>query len=1007
MKSNHFDLKNLSVLLLIVILIQTSSNPLQAQKVRQNFIAPVMKVSNPSKSEEQPMHLNELKIDIKVIGQIAVTTLDMTYFNKNMRVMEGEFNFPLGEGMTVSRFALDINGQLREGVVVDKELGRKTFEAIVRRGIDPGLLEMTEGNNFRARVYPFMPEGSRRVVIAYEQELADNGESDLYLLPLNISESVKKFTVHAEVIKNQLTLDSDKNELENLSFNKWNDSYVADLEKENYTPNQQIALSFPHLNDSVKLYVALKNADSSYFYLNFRPKSFEKEKKLPHEITLLWDNSGSAQNRNFEKEFALLDSYFKKIGNLKVNLIPVNIATGKQKSFEISNGIWDALKNDINSLVMDGGTSFSAIDFKKLPGEEILWFTDGISNFGSQNSSVSDIPVITVNSSLSANHDFLRYIAQRNGGVYINLTKLNSDQASSLLFQNNYHFISAKVESGNISGYYPSIPCQFTKTFSMAGILKGDKASLILNFGFGNTIVYSKKIQITSDNSMSPELVRRLWAEKKIEELNFDQENNADEITAVAKQFGIVTRNTSLIVLENLNDYVQYHIVPPKELQEEYYRIINKQTEDKQEKLSNKIDEILKLQDEQTKWWNTRYPVQPPVAQKNKSVTQQQVRFNAPVVVEEVMEEVELVTADEVSEVVNEAPPEEMVVSDETHEEVTENSSEGVWFVEENPARSADLHMDEANKIPENVTQSNIQLNAWDPQTPYLKVLEYTVSGQEYPTYLKLKKEYGTTPSFYIDASDFFAKMGKTDTAILILSNLAELRLEEPQLLRILAERLLSHHCYEEAIIVYEKILKLRGEDPQSYRDLGLAYAAAGKYQQAVKTLYDVVQGVWDGRFPEIEIIVLNDINNIIAKHPGLELSFFDQRLIRKEPVDVRVVLSWDTDNCDMDLWVTDPQGEKCFYEHRFTNLGGKISRDYTQGLGPEEFMIKKALNGEYIVQANYYGSRSQKLLAPVNLHLTFYTNFGKPDEKKQEVSLRLDNQKDIVDVGKFIFKSN
>jgi uncharacterized protein YfaP (DUF2135 family) len=126
--------------------------------------------------------------------------------------------------------------------------------------------------------------------------------------------------------------------------------------------------------------------------------------------------------------------------------------------------------------------------------------------------------------------------------------------------------------------------------------------------------------------------------------------------------------------------------------------------------------------------------------------------------------------------------------------------------------------------------------------------------------------------------------------------------------------------------------------------------------------------------------------------------------LIKKEPVSIRVVLTWQADNCDIDLWVTDPSGEKCFYENKLTHLGGKISNDFTDGYGPEEFMIKKAIQGEYKVQANYYGTRSQSVLAPVNLHMIFITNFGKIDQKKQEVTVRLESKKDIIDVGVFKF---
>ena len=172
------------ILFLLFLSVQTLFCFIPAQRNGMTGINPVMKVSNLNRGTENPMRLDVLNIDIKVIGQLAVTTFDMTYHNGNSRLMEGEFNFPLGEGQTVSRFALDINGKLREGVVVEKEKGRKTFEAIVRRGVDPGLLEMTERNNFRMRVYPLPANGSRRVVLTFEQELTDKGT---YALPCELS----------------------------------------------------------------------------------------------------------------------------------------------------------------------------------------------------------------------------------------------------------------------------------------------------------------------------------------------------------------------------------------------------------------------------------------------------------------------------------------------------------------------------------------------------------------------------------------------------------------------------------------------------------------------------------------------------------------------------------------------------------------------------------------------------------------------------------------------------
>ena len=95
----------------------------------------------------------------------------MKFYNGLDRILEGELTFPLGQGQSVSRFAMDINKKLREAVVVEKELARVAYESTIRQNIDPGLLEKTEGNNYKARVYPIAPKTYKHIVITYEEEL--------------------------------------------------------------------------------------------------------------------------------------------------------------------------------------------------------------------------------------------------------------------------------------------------------------------------------------------------------------------------------------------------------------------------------------------------------------------------------------------------------------------------------------------------------------------------------------------------------------------------------------------------------------------------------------------------------------------------------------------------------------------------------------------------------------------------------------------------------------------
>ena len=186
--------------------------------------------------------------------------------------------------------------------------------------------------------------------------------------------------------------------------------------------------------------------------------------------------------------------------------------------------------------------------------------------------------------------------------------------------------------------------------------------------------------------------------------------------------------------------------------------------------------------------------------------------------------------------------------------------------------------------------------------------------------------------------------------------------------------------------------------------DLALALAADKQHQRAVDLLRQVVEGKWNGRFPEIELIALNEMNAIIVTcGKELEAGNLDKRLLKNLPVDVRVILTWDADNTDMDLWVTDPNGEKCFYSHRNTKIGGHMSPDYTGGYGPEEFLLKRAQPGKYLVHVNYYGNRQQVIAGATTVQLEMTTDFGKPIAKTESVTLRLQGSKEVIKVGEFV----
>ena len=967
-------------------------------------------------SKYVPLRMDELDIDVKVVANLAITTISMNFHNDLDRVLEGRLNFPLGEGQTVSRFAMTVNGKLREGVVVEKAKGRQVFETIVRQGIDPGLLEWTKGNVFKARVYPIPAKGDKKIVIAYEQELKDAGKGFLYSLPLNFQAKVERFHLRAEVFKQEVAPDLGSNELANLRFEKWNESFLAETKKENYLPNQSLAFLLPKQADRQRIFVEEQDGET-YFYLTMNPKVIRKEKTLPGKVGLVWDASASSRNRDLEKELAVLGAYFSKIGDLTVTLVVFRNEVEKPREFTVRKGDWKKLAEVLKNLPYDGGTQLGAIDLTKYACDELILSTNGVSNFGESELIHGKAPIYALNSSPVAEHAYLRYLSQATAGAYLNLANLIKSEALAKLTSVPYSFLGVKQVGKNITETYPRTAVPIDGSFSLAGMLKGKGAEITLKFGLGGKVLHTEKITLDRKaHSSDSGLARRIWAQKKIAELELRPNKHEDEITELGKEHSIVTRNTSLIVLDRLEDYVTHRIIPPEpDLRRQYLAKIEQQQKNEDKGRKERIAGVIKKFEQRVAWWNKTFKFgtgKPPRLSKNNkneggflSGVRNFLSLGTRTVNAEGLESPEVGSNPEMAGAF-EVQADSFNLSAPMPYALSGRSRISDQSLEVSAATSSFGDRVEQSKSRDSgpAPAGAIKLKKWNPKTPYLSKLKKAKSGDWYSTYLLERKENEGSSAFFLDVSDFFLEKKQPGLALRILSNVAEMELENPQLLRILGYRLMQIGRPKLAVAVFEEVLNMREEEPQSYRDLALALAADKQHQRAVDLLRQVVEGKWNGRFPEIELTALNEMNAILATcGKKLEPGSLDKRLLKNLPVDVRVILTWDADNTDMDLWVTDPNGEKCFYSHRDTRIGGHISPDYTGGYGPEEFLLKRAQPGKYLVHANYYGNRQQVIAGATTIQLEMTTDFGKPIAKTESVTLRLQGSKEIIKVGEFV----
>jgi hypothetical protein len=961
---------------------------------------PSLTITNLPDTTVGAMKISSLSIDVVVAANIATTTFDITFYNPNSRVLEGEFEFPLADGQHITRYALDMNGQLREGVVVEKAKARVAFENTVRRGIDPGLVEKTKGNNFRTRIYPLPAQGYKRVVIAIEQTLEQENKDLVYQLPLYAKEQISQFALKVTVLKSTVKPQLDENGLADFFFTKWNEAYVAEHKQANFTADKTIAFSLPGTNNNNDIVLTEDYEGQTYFYVNSRVEPRHIDKKTPASIGLFWDISASGNKRDLEKEITLLTQYLQGINHVTVSLIPFNIYTRNKEEFEVSDGNISQLINRIRSLDYDGGTQLGAIDFTRYKFDEALLFSDGLSTFGKQDVIFSKIPVTTITTSPSADYSSLKFIAGHSHGMFIDLGRQEVGDALKELNGQSLQVIHISYDPAAIEDVATQTTPILNTGLSFAGKLKTGSATVKVDLGFGNEVVMTKEFTITEKDSNDYDQVKRAWASMKINQLDLEYEKNKDAITDLGKEFSVVTQNTSLLVLDRLEDYVQYEITPPADMQKEYFAQLKDRKrwaiQEKDMAMNDAISAMARLK----AWWNIDYSKRK-VSVDNKNVD----------------EEIRVPEIGLESQALGNSNG--FLLMDSTRGAATYFSTaegvadqavttpgEGTYKLE--AMTDADGVADkfageERKESPEE--KSTIELNEWKPDEKYLKILERTDPAERFSKYLSLKKEYRFQPSFYIDVARFFIDKKENALGIQILSNVSEMKLEDAELLRMVANQLQEAGEKELAVITFEQVLKMREEDPQSYRDLALVYNETGEYNKSLDLFYQLVLGTWDGRFGDVKGIALNEMNAIISAHPGLvNTSDIDGRLIYAMPVDVRIVVGWNTDNSDIDLWVTDPKKEKCFYQNQETRIGGHLSADVTQGYGPEEFLLKKALNGNYTVDVNLYGDHRQTLGGPIAIKADLFTDFGKPTQKRSSINLRVTSNKEVINLGKLKF---
>lgn len=137
-----------------------------------------------------PLSVKYHHVEVEIRDQVAVTTVDQLFFNPNGLRLEGTYLFPLHAKAVVKTMSLWIDGKEAQAELLPRDEAKKIYRDIVRRMKDPALLEYMGGRLFRLRIFPIEPRSEKRVKITYTEQVPMDGGLCTYRYPL----STEKFS---------------------------------------------------------------------------------------------------------------------------------------------------------------------------------------------------------------------------------------------------------------------------------------------------------------------------------------------------------------------------------------------------------------------------------------------------------------------------------------------------------------------------------------------------------------------------------------------------------------------------------------------------------------------------------------------------------------------------------------------------------------------------------------------------------------------------------------------
>jgi hypothetical protein len=942
------------------------------------------------------LDLVSLQVTTTVEGPRARTVVDHVFFNPHQQQLEGTFEYPLPTGASPSYYAMfpgksrdavpalfarrgqapplakealasmtpavmaravssDDWGNLMESRVVNQQRALEVYEEVTRRRIDPALLEYAGGNTFSGRVFPIPAKGYTRVILAYEELLPVIGDKCAYRFALPdcpLSEVVFTLQASAAECKDAAFAPNDAWKKEGEGRLGYHRTWTG------HGPGGSVVFTFRPPQSGLQVVSGRQNESGPlYVYARIRPElAIQEAKPFAENAVFLLDTSLSEHPDRFGVSMKLLKKILESDAAIKqFNILAFNVGSawvepkgwlpntkaGRDTAFARLDGIVLEGATDLGSALEKLAATPFLVSRSRDPFNTFL-LSDGQITWGESDANALVSRFESLCPAPTRFHCYRTGLGADNLELFTALTRRGGG-----VFNCFTEADLAAVAMAHRSQCFQVEQVRFVDGPAVSDVLIAGRKAAVYP---GGELIVSGRAAATGKTRLVVEgsyLGKKLVKEYPI------------EITAAGELAPRGWGEVAVASLLSIND--------PK-----YDGLVTAYCQ--QFNIGSRVASFLILENEnEYKRFNLE-------EERGKTVNNDLGKF---------LEETWKNLAKTLS-------PKQALERFLARIEPRVNLMGGAQG--------------------DHVKKLLALLGDGDCELPTAAIKGAVLRKSDVaPEYLAERDKDSRNVACYLTEARRRAGKQDVDGAVRVLSSVIEQYPTRGDALRLVGYRLLDMKQPVHAARLFQQVERSRPFEPHSYRDLARSLEECGKYGLAAMQYEIVLAGTWHNRFREsLKQVVLEEYARMMREAiqrravTGKLADHFGERLEKMDPSqaqsDLRVTISWNTDATDVDLWVIEPDGEKCFYSHKKTKSGGELSQDQTQGYGPERYQTKQAQKGTYRVAVHYYSVNPNLLAGETHVNVTVTRFAGTPQEVTERHTVILKKHGEEVEVCRVEF---